>query len=63
MIFFTFAPDLQNPINTLYLMEIPPKYVPALTEDKWYKYWLDNGYFKSVPDGREPYTIVIPPQM
>jgi valyl-tRNA synthetase len=42
-------------------MEIPPKYVPAFTEDKWYKFWLDNGYFKSVPDEREAYTIVIPP--
>ena len=42
-------------------MEIPSKYNPAETEDKWYKYWLDNGYFSSHPDGREPYTIVIPP--
>ncbi len=37
------------------------KYNPAITEDKWYKYWLDNKLFKSVPDDREPYTIVIPP--
>lgn len=42
-------------------MEIPSKYNPKLTEDKWYKYWLDNGFFKSKPDDREPYTIVIPP--
>ena len=35
------------------------KYNPAITEDKWYKYWLDNKLFKSVPDDREPYTIVI----
>ncbi len=42
-------------------MEIPPKYVPTQTEDKWYKYWLDNGHFSSTPDDREPYTIVIPP--
>lgn len=42
-------------------MDIPTKYDPTLTEDKWYKYWLDNGFFKSVPDNREPYCIVIPP--
>ncbi|MGD1998742.1 MAG: class I tRNA ligase family protein, partial [Flavobacteriaceae bacterium] len=29
--------------------------------DKWYQYWLENGYFKSQPDARTPYTIVIPP--
>ena len=42
-------------------MEIPAKYNPALTEDKWYKYWMDKGFFHSEPDSREPYTIVIPP--
>ena len=42
-------------------MEIPAKYDPSLTEDKWYKYWMDNGFFHSEPDDREPYTIVIPP--
>jgi valyl-tRNA synthetase len=42
-------------------MEIPAKYNPALTEDKWYKYWMDNKFFHSEPDEREPYTIVIPP--
>jgi len=42
-------------------MEIPSKYNPAQVEDKWYKYWMDKGFFKSVPDGRTPYTIVIPP--
>jgi valyl-tRNA synthetase len=42
-------------------MELPTKYDPKQTEDKWYKYWLDNQYFKSTPDEREPYTIVIPP--
>lgn len=31
------------------------------TEDKWYAHWMDKGYFRSVPDDREPYTIVIPP--
>lgn len=43
------------------MTEIPAKYVPAEKEDKWYKYWLDNGFFHSEPDSREPYTIVIPP--
>jgi valyl-tRNA synthetase len=42
-------------------MEIPSKYNPAEVEDKWYKYWMENKYFHSTPDEREPYTIVIPP--
>ncbi|MFO7829533.1 MAG: valine--tRNA ligase [Bacteroidales bacterium] len=42
-------------------MEIPAKYDPSLTENKWYKYWMDNRHFHSEPDEREPYTIVIPP--
>ena len=42
-------------------MEIPTKYNPAEVEDKWYKYWMDNNFFRSVPDEREPYCIVIPP--
>ena len=42
-------------------MEIASKYNPAEVEGKWYQYWLDNGLFKSKPDGREPYTVVIPP--
>ena len=42
-------------------MEIASKYSPEEVEGKWYQYWLDNGLFKSKPDGREPYTIVIPP--
>lgn len=42
-------------------MEIASKYNPADVEQKWYKYWLDNGFFHSKPDDREPYTIVIPP--
>ncbi|KAB2807373.1 valine--tRNA ligase [Phaeocystidibacter luteus] len=42
-------------------MDIPAKYDPSSTEDKWYKYWMDNGFFRSTPDEREPYTIVIPP--
>jgi valyl-tRNA synthetase len=42
-------------------MEIPSKYDPKLTEDKWYKYWLEKRFFHSEPDHRTPYTIVIPP--
>ncbi|MDR1344023.1 MAG: class I tRNA ligase family protein, partial [Tannerellaceae bacterium] len=42
-------------------MEIASKYKPAEVEDKWYRYWLDKGLFRSVPDAREPFTIVIPP--
>jgi valyl-tRNA synthetase len=41
--------------------EIPSQYNPANTEEKWYAYWLKHNLFKSVPDKREPYTIVIPP--
>ncbi len=36
-------------------------YNPKDIEEKWYQYWLDNQFFKSTPDEREPYTIVIPP--
>ena len=43
------------------MTEIPAKYDPIEKEDKWYKYWMENGFFHSVPDEREPYTIVIPP--
>jgi valyl-tRNA synthetase len=41
--------------------EIPTQYNPANTEEKWYAYWLKHKIFRSVPDNREPYTIVIPP--
>ncbi len=37
------------------------KYDPKATEDRWYAYWMENRFFKSVPDEREPYTILIPP--
>ncbi len=43
------------------MMEIPKTYDPSQVEDKWYKYWMKQGFFRSVPDEREPYTIVIPP--
>ena len=42
-------------------MELASKYSPAEVEGKWYQYWLDNKLFSSKPDGREPYTVVIPP--
>ncbi|MCR4853930.1 MAG: valine--tRNA ligase [Prevotella sp.] len=42
-------------------MELASKYTPQEVESKWYQYWLDNKLFSSKPDGREPYTIVIPP--
>ena len=42
-------------------MEIPAKYEAATSEEKWYQYWNDNGFFHSEPDNRTPYTIVIPP--
>ena len=42
-------------------MEIPAKYNPALIEDKWYSYWVENKFFHSEPNEKEAYTIVIPP--
>ena len=42
-------------------MELATTYNPAETEDKWYQYWMDQKYFHSEPDEREPYTVVIPP--
>lgn len=41
--------------------ELATKYNPSEVEDKWYSYWMQNDLFKSTPDSREPYTIVIPP--
>jgi len=43
------------------MTEIPSKYDPSLTEDKWYQYWLQHDFFQSVPDKRKAYSIVIPP--
>jgi valyl-tRNA synthetase len=43
------------------MTEIPSKYEPRATESRWYRYWMEKGFFHSVPDNREPYTIVIPP--
>ena len=42
-------------------MELASKYDPQDVEGKWYQYWLDNKLFSSKPDGRDPYTVVIPP--
>lgn len=42
-------------------MSLASKYQPSEVEGKWYQYWLKNGFFKSIPDEREPYSIVIPP--
>ncbi|MBV9986031.1 MAG: valine--tRNA ligase [Chitinophagaceae bacterium] len=42
-------------------MELTKNYLPNETESRWYEHWMSKGYFNSVPDEREPYTIVIPP--
>jgi valyl-tRNA synthetase len=42
-------------------MSIAKTYLPKEAEEKWYNYWLKHNFFKSVPDEREPYTIVMPP--
>jgi len=42
-------------------METPKIFEPGKIEEKWYAHWMEKGYFHSVPDNREPYTIVIPP--
>ncbi|MDP3665530.1 MAG: valine--tRNA ligase, partial [Sediminibacterium sp.] len=42
-------------------MELSKNYIPNEVEARWYKHWLDNGYFSSKPDEREAYTVVIPP--
>jgi valyl-tRNA synthetase len=42
-------------------MELSKNYIPEQAESKWYKHWLSKNYFKSVPDDRKPYTVVIPP--
>jgi len=52
----TKTPDAFNIMS-----QLPPKYNPADVEDKWYSYWEKNHLFRSVPDNREPYVIIIPP--
>ena len=54
-VFFTF----QRFIN--HMNELATKYLPGEVEEKWYAYWMEHKLFRSEPDGREPYTIVIPP--
>ncbi len=54
-------PIYETKINSTRYMELASKYDPREVESKWYQYWLDNKLFSSKPDGREPYTIVIPP--
>ena len=44
-------------------MELPKNFDHDTAEQKWYQHWLDKNYFHSEPDGREPYTVVIPPPM
>lgn len=53
--FANFAQNIQLP------MENPKTYEPQKAEEKWYKHWMEKGYFHSEPDDREPYTVVIPP--
>jgi len=53
--------DYRAKILFLQTMSISKTYQPKDAEDKWYSYWLQHKFFKSVPDGREPYTIVMPP--
>ena len=61
--FIIFAADYTININNkdIITMELASKYNPADVEGKWYQYWLDHKLFSSKPDGREPYTVVIPP--
>ncbi len=47
--------------NSKSTKELPAQYDPTQVEDKWYEYWLENNYFHSEPDDREPFTVVIPP--
>lgn len=42
-------------------MELSKNYIPATVEEKWYKHWMEKGYFKSTPDERKSFTVVIPP--
>ncbi len=60
MVFFSLIRTFAAIIKLMY-MELASKYDPKEVESKWYQYWLDHKLFSSKPDGREPYTIVIPP--
>ena len=61
MVFSTFATYKKCQLFKYSSMKLASKYNPTDIEAKWYQYWLDNKLFSSKPDGREPYTIVIPP--
>ncbi len=52
---------INMPSSDWQIQNLPPKYNPADTEDKWYRYWMENGFFNADPDERESYCIVIPP--
>ena len=43
------------------MSSLDTRYAPQAIEEKWYKHWLEQNYFRSLPDERKPYTIVIPP--
>ena len=44
------------------ITDLPKAYEPSLVEDKWYKFWMDKGYFKPVVvAGRKPFVIIMPP--
>jgi len=57
--FYIFAVSFKT--NIRQIMDIPSKYEPGKAESRWYDYWMKHGFFRSRPDEREPYTIVIPP--
>ena len=50
-----------QPGQNILSMELSKNFLPNEAEAKWYSHWLEKGYFNSIPDNREPYTIVIPP--
>ncbi len=58
---FFFRLFLQIVSQEIEFMQISEKYNPQETEQKWYKYWLENKYFHSEPNDKPPYTVVIPP--
>ena len=63
-LFFLLLLQIEHKLGIKYqrfMNELATKYDPHEVEGKWYQFWLDKNLFKSVPDGREPYTIVIPP--
>ena len=53
--------SLPLPLRPMSTTAIPKRYEPTTSESQWYAHWMEKGYFRSVPDDREPYTVVIPP--